>query len=311
MNRVAALAYQQPARQSAIVSIKYCPIEDAGFERHSVEANLEVAMSSIISPGRQAVEASNSRASVVPEDTVHAGWVRVCHWIIVLSVLVLFVTGSAMLMTHPRLYWGEVGNDLTPALIELPISRNHRHGGWTPGVPFSDGSDAPVSASRTYSILNLNSWGRSLHFLAAWFLVITGLAYLLAGIFSGHLGRHILPRAGELKPGPIKRDIRDHLRFQINSASGGPPYGILQKISYFLVILVFLPFMFLTGLTMSPTVTAAFPVLLDVFGGFQSARTLHFFVFVALFLFFVVHVFMVVLSGFRAQMRGMVLGKRK
>lgn len=93
---------------------------------------------------------------------------------------------------------GEVGNDLTPALIELPISRNHQHGGWDNRTPFFQEASSPVSASRTYQIFNQNGWGRSLHFLAGWFLVLSGAAYLLAGIFSDHFWRHLLPRRAEL-----------------------------------------------------------------------------------------------------------------
>ena len=84
-------------------------------------------------------------------------------------------TGSEILMVHPRLYWGKVGNDLMPALIELPISRNYKHGGWEQKEPFFCGTGGPVSAVRTYDIFNENGWGRSLHFLAGWVLVGTGL----------------------------------------------------------------------------------------------------------------------------------------
>ena len=80
----------------------------------------------------------------------HAPWVRASHWIGAASLLVLAVSGFVILMAHPRLYWGEVGNDLTPALIELPISRNHQHGGWDTPRPFFPGSGGPVSASRTF-----------------------------------------------------------------------------------------------------------------------------------------------------------------
>ena len=91
-------------------------------------------------------------------------------------------------------------------------------------------------------------------------------------------------------------------------ASGGPPYGPLQKLAYFAVVFLAFPLMVVTGLTMSPAVTAAYPVLLDIFGGSQSARTIHFFAFAALVLFLVVHVAMVVMTGFKRQMRVMTLG---
>src|SRR4051794_21002859 len=101
----------------------------------------------------------------------HSWWVRVPHWIVTASFLTLAVTGVVILMAHPRLYWGPAGNDLTPPLIELPLGRNFRHGGWTAPLTRFGGAAGPVSAVRTYDIFNQNGWGRSLHFLAGWFLV--------------------------------------------------------------------------------------------------------------------------------------------
>lgn len=238
----------------------------------------------------------------------HAGWVRISHWILAVSVLTLVFSGFEILMVHPRLYWGKVGNDLTPALLELPISRNYQHGGWAPPVTFVPGTRPIVSAARTYDIFNQNSWGRSLHFLAAWFLVVTGLFYLLAGLASGHLWRHLVPRLGELTPRRLWEDIAVHLQRPLPRAPGGPPYGVLQKLSYAGVVLIALPLMTITGLAMSPAVTAAYPGLLDLFGGSQSARTIHFFVFAVLVLFLIVHLAMVMLTGFRRQMRGITFG---
>jgi thiosulfate reductase cytochrome b subunit len=165
-----------------------------------------------------------------------------------------------------------------------------------------------VSAARTYDIFNQNGWGRSLHFLAAWFLVVSSLIYLLVGLASGHLWRHLLPRLRELSPRLLWRDIVTHLRLPMPPAAGGPPYGLLQKLTYAAIIFIALPLMLLTGLAMAPAVTAAYPGLLDLFGGSQSARTIHFFVFAALVLFLIVHVVMVALTGFRRQMRAMTLG---
>ena len=141
----------------------------------------------------------------------HARWVRISHWIVTVSVLTLTVTGVLILMVHPRLYWGEVGNDLTPALIELPISRNYQHGGWDKRTPFFADAAGPVSASRTYTIFNQNGWGRSLHFLAAWCLVLPGVVYLLFGIFAGHFRSHVWPTRRELEPHLVWRDVVDHL----------------------------------------------------------------------------------------------------
>jgi thiosulfate reductase cytochrome b subunit len=239
----------------------------------------------------------------------HARWVRLSHGIVSVSLLTLSLTGFVILMAHPRLYWGEVGNDLTPALIELPISRNYQHRGWDQPTPFFPNAEAPISASRTYDIFNQNGWGRSLHFLAAWCLVLPGALYLLAGLVGGHFRSHIWPKAGDLAPRLVWRDIVEHLRLRIPTGSGGPRYAVLQKVAYSFVVFVAAPLMVVTGLAMSPAVTAAVPLLLRLCGGYQSARTIHFFTFVALLLFVVVHVVMVGKSGFRRQIRAMTVGE--
>ena len=239
----------------------------------------------------------------------HARWVRISHWIVAVSLFTLAFTGVVILMAHPRLYWGEVGNDLTPALFELPISRNYQHGGWEKPMPFFQNAAGPISASRTFDIFNQNGWGRSLHFLAAWCLVLPGAAYLLAGLAGGHFRSHVWPAPGELTPRHLWRDVADHLRLRIPPASGGPHYGLLQKCAYTIVVFVAAPLIVLTGLAMSPAVTAAVPVLSALFGGYQSARTIHFFTFVALLVFVFVHVMMVIRSGLRRQIRAMTIGE--
>ena len=241
--------------------------------------------------------------------TGHTRWVRISHWIVTVSFLTLVFSGFVILMCHPRLYWGEAGNDLTPALFELPISRNYQHGGWEKSIPFFQGAVSPVSASRTYEIFNKNGWGRSLHFLSAWFLVVPGAVYLLAGIFTGHFRRHLVPPADELTLSLIVKDLKSHLRLRIRAATGGPHYGLLQRFVYCGVVFVALPLAVVSGLAMSPAITAAYPFLSGIFGGFQSARTIHFFAFVVLVLFLLVHVVMVVMSGFKRQMRAMTFGK--
>jgi thiosulfate reductase cytochrome b subunit len=242
-------------------------------------------------------------------ETGHTRWVRVSHWLVTASFLTLAFTGVVILMAHPRLYWGEAGNDLTPALIELPIGRNYQHGGWEQGVAFFDDAASPVSASRTYDIFNQNGWGRSLHFLAAWLFVLPGALYLLAGVFTGHIWRHILPRPAELTPRRFWKDVVEHARLRIAASAGGPPYGLLQKCAYFSVVFFALPIAVVTGLAMSPAVTAAYPFLSGISGGHQSARTIHFIAFVVLMLFLLAHVLMIIKSGFRRQMRAMTIGK--
>ena len=237
----------------------------------------------------------------------HARWVRVCHWLLAASVLTLAFSGFVVLMAHPRLYWGEVGNDLTPALLELPISRNYKHGGWERNVVFAEAGPV-VSATRTYEIFNDNGWGRSLHFLAAWLLVATGAAYAVAGVLTGHLGRDLVPRARELAPRVLWHDLVDRLRGRGRTVAPGPPYGALQRCVYFGVAFVALPLMVVTGLAMSPAVTAAYPWVAGVWGGAQSARTIHFFAFAALVLFTLGHLVMAARSGLVRQIRALTWG---
>lgn len=243
------------------------------------------------------------------KDIGHKPWVRLSHWVITLSFLTLAFSGFVILMCHPRLYWGEVGNDLTPALIELPISRNYKHGGWDEQKPFFSNTSSVVTSSRTYEIFNENGWGRSLHFLSAWFLVVTGTAYLLGGFITRHFGKHLLPKREEFKPSSFRQDLISHIRMRIPRAAAGPQYGLLQKCSYLFVIFFLMPLIVVTGLTMSPAITASYPFLLTLFGGVQSARTIHFFTSDALVLFMFVHIAMIILSGFKQQLRAMTIGK--
>lgn len=238
----------------------------------------------------------------------HAGWVRVTHFVAALSVAMLAFSGVEILMVHPRLYWGEAGNDLTTPLVELPISRNFQHGGWTPTTAFGADTGAAVTAGRTYDIFNQNGWGRSLHFLAAWLLVGTGVAYVLIGAWRGHFSRRFLPAPSQRSTAALARDLVDHLRGPAPPASA--VYGPLQGVTYAIVVFGLAPLVILTGLTMSPAIVAAAPWLLDVFGGHQSARTIHFAAFVCLTVFAVGHVAMVARTGFGRQVRAMTLGGR-
>jgi thiosulfate reductase cytochrome b subunit len=238
----------------------------------------------------------------------HKRWVRVSHWVITLSFFLLAFSGFEILMVHPRLYWGETGNDLTPALFELPISRNYEHGGWAKSKPFYNQPGSPVSASRTYEIYNKNGWGRSLHFLSAWILVLTGFVYLLTGIFTSHFRNSLWPKTREFRVRLFWDDFIKHFR-TLPPDADNQQYGLLQKYTYMSVIFLLLPLIAMTGLTMSPAITAGYPFLLKMFAGAQSARTIHFFASIALVLFLIVHVVMVIRSGFKKQMRGMTMGK--
>ena len=241
-----------------------------------------------------------SAATAVPADIPatmsaarHSALVRITHWLTTLCFFALLVSGIEIVISHPRFYWGETGNDLTPVLFKLPIpaSRNL--------VPTGYG----------YVLPDQNGWSRYLHFQAAWVVIFTGLLYTLFGLWSGHLQKNLLPAGADLSWRALSKDIANHLRFKRPSAEEAWSYNVLQRLSYLFVIFFLFPFVIWTGLAMSPAFVSAIPAAVNVLGGQQSARTLHFFVTVALVLFLLVHVGMVWWAGFRSRMRAMITGR--
>jgi thiosulfate reductase cytochrome b subunit len=223
----------------------------------------------------------------------HSALVRITHWITFLAFLALLVTGIEILISHPRFYWGEVGNVNTPALFSfrIPSSREIIHNGYG------------------YVLPDQNGWSRYLHFEAAWVLVLTGLLYVAFGFFSGHFRRNLLPAHGERSPGKLAAALARHLRFKRPSEEEAWSYNTVQRLAYLLVIFVLVPMIIWTGLAMSPAIEGAFPWAVIALGGRQSARTLHFFISIALVLFLLVHVLMVFLAGFRKRMGAMITGR--
>jgi thiosulfate reductase cytochrome b subunit len=202
--------------------------------------------------------------------------------------LALLVTGVEIVISHPRFYWGETGNIHTQALFQIPIPAS-RH-----SVPTGYGFVLP----------DQNGWSRHLHFQAAWGVVLTGLLYFLYGLTTRHFTRNLVPRGGGLG-----RDLVAHLRFRRPGPAEAWSYNPVQRMTYLLVIFVLFPLMIWTGLAMSPAFVSACPAAVSVFGGQQSARTIHFFLTIVLFSFLLVHVGMVWLAGFRNRMRAMVTGR--
>ena len=223
----------------------------------------------------------------------HSALVRATHWLIALSCIALLVSGIEIVISHPRFYWGENGNVLTPALFKLPIPS----------------SRSLVPTGYGYVLSDQNGWSRYLHFQSAWLVVLTGLVYVAAGFVSGHFRRDLLPRGEDLSWRPLWRTVASHLRFERPSAADARSYNLLQRLTYLFVIFALFPSIIWTGLAMSPAFTSAFPASVTLLGGRQSARTLHFFVAASLLLFLLVHVGMVWLVGFRSRMRTMITGQ--
>ncbi len=240
-----------------------------------------------------ATRSSNPAAPATASTSRHTVLVRVSHWIITLCFLALLVTGVEILISHPRFYWGETGNVLTEPLFKLPIpsSRNL--------VPTGYG----------YVLPDQNGWSRALHFQTAWVLVLTGLLYLIGGLFTGHFRKDMLPGGADLSWRSFVRVIAHHLRFEQPSEAEAWSYNVLQRITYLLVVFILFPLVIWTGLAMSPAFDSAIPATVTLLGGRQSARTIHFFVSLALVIFLLVHVALVWRAGFRSRMRAMITGQ--
>jgi len=159
-----------------------------------------------------------------------------------------------------------------------------------------------------YVLPDQNGWSRYLHFQAAWLAVLTGLLYVISGVVTGHFRKDLLPTTADLSRRGLSRAIANHLRFERPSEA---EYNVPQRLTYLFVIFVLFPLVIWTGLAMSPAFVSAFPASVTVLGGQQSARTIHFFVSLALLLFLLVHVGMVCLAGFRSRMRAMITGRTR
>lgn len=219
--------------------------------------------------------------------------VRVTHWSTTLALFCLLWTGCEIVISHPRFYWGEAGNTLTPALFQLPIPS----------------SRAIVITGYSFVLKDQNGWSRALHFQAGWLLVLSGFLYILAGVLNGHLRKNVLPGRSHCFRKELAAAFREHLHFTRLRRSELCVYNVLQRITYALVILVLFPLAIWTGLAMSPGLTARFPFLVSSLGGHQSARTIHLFSALALTLFVVVHVAMVSLAGFKRHVWAMITGR--
>ena len=210
----------------------------------------------------------------------HIAIVRITHWMVVLSVVGLLVSGTGILVSHPRLYWGETGSVGTESLIDLPI-------------PF---------------IIGPSVWMRPFHFFFAWILVLTGLTYVAGGFITRHFRKDLVPAKGDLRWNRIMGIVSDHLRWKRPSEDASQTYNVVQRLTYLAVVFMLFPAIVWTGLGMSFGVTSVFPILATALGGHQSARTLHFVFVTLLLLFLVIHILMLCLAGFWSNVRAMITG---
>jgi thiosulfate reductase cytochrome b subunit len=252
----------------------------------------------------------------------HRGWVRLAHWINALCLAILLMSGLGIFNAHPALYWGN-GSDFDHPVLSLTATGDDEgrvtHGWtWIVGRPYdttgvlgasNQDGQLTVRGFPAWATLPGPQWlamARQWHFAFAWALAINGFLFILAAVWSGHARRDLAPTARDIAHLP--REIIDHARLKFPHGDAARRYNGLQKLAYCFVIFILGPLIVLTGLTMSPTMDAAFPVLPWIFGGRQSARTIHFLCAFSFLGFFIVHIAMVVLSGTWNNLRSMITG---
>lgn len=241
--------------------------------------------------------------------------VRIWHWVNALCIFALLMSGFTIFNAHPRLYWGKYGANFDAPWLVIGHSGTSGFlsvGGWR--IPTTGVLGWTESSTKAFPPLvtipshyNLAA-GREWHFFFAWLLVIGFVLFVLYALLSRHLQRDILPSRNELRPANLWHDIAQHARLRFPGGEAARAYNTLQKIAYAVVILVLIPLVVLTGMTMSPALNAAWPWLLDLFGGRQSARSIHFLCAMGLAGFILVHLLMVLLAGPFNELRSIVTG---
>ena len=251
------------------------------------------AFESAALPPETARPSPRSTASIANLAHRHSAIVRVTHWITALCFFALLVTGTEILISHPRFYWGETGTVLTTPIFQLPIPSSRRL----------------VPTGYSFVLPDQNGWSRALHFQAAWIGILTGLLYVISGLLTKHFRIDLVPSKAEISWRVLLKLFVKPLRLQRPDAAEASSYNGLQRLTYLFVIFVLFPLAIWSGLAMSLAFASAFPWSVTLLGGRQSARTIHFFVSVALTLFLFVHVFMVSLAGFWTRTSAMITGR--
>lgn len=249
--------------------------------------------------------------------------VRLMHWINVICLAVLLMSGLNIFNAHPHLYWGKDSHFDTPLLsLTTRAAANGELRGVTRVLGHEFDTHGVLGASRVgdepgFKPRGFPSWAtvpgpqwlsmaRHWHFFFAWIFVLNGLAYVAYAIASGHLRRDLIPTAQELRQ--IGRSIVDHLRFKHPTGEAAKRYNVLQALAYLAVIFGLLPLVVMTGWSMSPRLDLVWTGWVDWLGGRQSARTLHFLAATGLLAFVAIHVFEVIVSGAWNHMRSMLTG---
>jgi thiosulfate reductase cytochrome b subunit len=253
----------------------------------------------------------------------HAAVTRLTHWINVLAVSLLLMSGLQIFNAHPALYWGEKSHFAAPWISMTAQQRGDETIGVTKigsltlettglfGYSGKPGMREPRGFPAWATIPSFRDLadGRRWHFFFAWLFVINGIVYWVMSLLNGHARKDLAPTPADVAPRNVWHEIVTHAKLQFPKGEEARRYNILQKGAYLGVAVLLLPVMVGTGLTMSPGFDAGAPWLLDLFGGRQSARTIHFITASLVVVFIIVHLAMVLASGFWNNIRSMITGR--
>lgn len=211
---------------------------------------------------------------------------RIWHAINAVAIFILIGSGLGISNAHPRLYWGHYGANFDHAWWQLP-----RFPAW-------------LTIPANYNLALSRRW----HLFFALVLAFGLLGYMIVSLINRHFARDLRVRRAELAPRHLIEDAQAHLDFRFHDPERPLAYNIWQKLSYVGVIFVLLPLVILTGLALSPNMDAAWPWLIELFGGRQSARSIHFLCMIALTLFVIIHLTLVILAGPLNEVRSVITG---
>jgi thiosulfate reductase cytochrome b subunit len=209
------------------------------------------------------------------------------HWVNAVAIFVLIGSGLGISNAHPRLYWGHYGANFDHSWWQSP-----RFPGW-------------ITIPMNYNLAISRRW----HLFFALVLAFSLLAYMIVSLLNRHFSRDLRVRRADVTPAHLAADAKAHLALRFHDPENPRAYNVFQKLSYVAIVFIALPLAILTGLALSPAMVAAWPWLLDLFGGRQSARSIHFLTMIAITGFTVVHLALVILAGPINEVRSMLTGK--
>ena len=212
---------------------------------------------------------------------------RLWHWVNAVAIFVMLMSGMMISNVHPHLYWGQFGANLDTPWLDVP-----HFPGW-------------LTIPSSYNLALARHW----HLFFAWIFAVGFLVYLVISLINRHVQRDLTLSLKEVSPKHLIEEVVHHAQLKFPTGAAALHYNTLQKITYVAVIFGLIPLMILTGMCLSPGLSPLTSWAIDLFGGRQSARSIHFICAGLIALFIVVHLLLVLLAGPYNEIRSMITGK--